>query len=150
GPLAAKNRNSFEVVSAPDIGTMRSDLTKVKQSLLNLLSNSCKFTTDGKVRLDAWRSRTDAGEMVSFRVTDTGIGMSEEQIARLFQAFTQADASTTKRFGGTGLGLAITRHFCAMLGGDVTVASAVGKGSTFTIEIPDQAVVAPSAPRTEP
>jgi signal transduction histidine kinase/DNA-binding response OmpR family regulator len=150
GPLAAKSRNGFDVACPPDIGAMRSDLTKVKQSLLNLLSNSCKFTTEGKVRLDVWRSQTEAGAVVCFRVTDTGIGMSEEQIARLFQAFTQADASTTKRFGGTGLGLAITRHFCAMLGGEVTVESTVGKGSTFTIVIPDQAAQAPSAPRAEP
>jgi CheY-like chemotaxis protein len=118
---------------------MRTDRTKVKQCLLNILSNASKFTQDGKLTVGVERLRTDRS-IVQMTISDTGIGMTEEQLGRLFQAFSQADASTTKKFGGTGLGLAITRHFCRLLGGDVTVASQVGKGSTFTIVLPDQAL----------
>jgi CheY-like chemotaxis protein len=118
---------------------MRSDLTKVKQCLLNLLSNSGKFTSDGTLRLEVSRVSGEGPPMVSFRVSDTGIGMTAEQMGKLFQAFSQADATTTKKFGGTGLGLAITRHFCTILGGDIAVASEPGKGSTFTIRLPDRA-----------
>jgi signal transduction histidine kinase/DNA-binding response OmpR family regulator len=138
-PLVAKNGNSLEVVLPADIGRMRSDVTKVKQSLLNLLSNSSKFTKDGKLKLEIWRTPTPTGSTVSFRVSDTGIGMSAAQISKLFQAFSQADTTTTKRFGGTGLGLAITKHFCVILGGDISVESNLGKGSTFTINLPDRA-----------
>jgi signal transduction histidine kinase/CheY-like chemotaxis protein len=140
-PLADKNENLIEVVCPPDIGSFRSDQTKVKQCLLNLLSNANKFTSKGTLTLTVAR---EAGSQVRFRVSDTGIGMTKEQLGRLFEAFSQADASTTKRFGGTGLGLAITKHFCTMLGGDVTVESAAGSGSTFTIGLPDQAA-APAA-----
>jgi CheY-like chemotaxis protein len=108
----------------------------LKQSLLNVLSNASKFTHDGKLTLAVERFHADC-PMVKLSISDTGIGMTPEQLGRLFQAFSQADASTTKKFGGTGLGLAITRHFCRMLGGDITVASEVGKGSTFTIDLPD-------------
>jgi signal transduction histidine kinase/DNA-binding response OmpR family regulator/HAMP domain-containing protein len=137
-PLAAKNGNSLELNLAAEIGSMRTDRTKLKQSLLNVLSNASKFTHDGKLTLAVERVQTDR-PMVKLSVSDTGIGMTPEQLGRLFQAFSQADASTTKKFGGTGLGLAITRHFCRMLGGDITVASGVGKGSTFSIVLPDQA-----------
>ena len=123
---------------ADGIGSMRTDRTKVKQCLLNVLSNASKFTQDGKLTVRVERLETDR-RMVQIMISDTGIGMSGEQVGRLFQAFSQADASTTKKFGGTGLGLAITRHFCRLLGGDVTVASQVGEGSTFTIVLPDQA-----------
>jgi signal transduction histidine kinase/DNA-binding response OmpR family regulator/HAMP domain-containing protein len=143
-PLVAKNGNRLEIICPPDIGHLRSDLTKVKQSLLNLLSNSSKFTTNGSITLKVWRSAAAAGSTFKFQVSDTGIGMTAAQVAKLFQAFTQADTTTTKRFGGTGLGLAITKHFCLMLGGDVTVESEPDKGSTFTITLPDRA--APSAP----
>jgi len=143
-PLVGKKNNKLEVICPPDIGHMRSDLTKVKQSLLNLLGNSAKFTSDGQITLKVWRSRVPAGGTVSFQVTDTGIGMTSDQLKKLFQTFTQADTATTKRFGGTGLGLAITKHFCTMLGGDVTVESAPGKGSTFTITLPDRAIAATS------
>lgn len=148
-PLVAKNNNRLEVICPPDIGSMRSDLTKVKQNLLNLLSNSSKFTTGGKLTLQVSRSRGPDGPLVEFRVSDTGIGMSKEQLVRLFQAFSQADATTTKKFGGTGLGLAITKHFCTLLGGDIRVESELGKGSTFTITLPDRGVAAEksSAPR---
>jgi signal transduction histidine kinase/CheY-like chemotaxis protein len=136
-PLADKSGNTIELVCPTNIGSFRSDQTKVKQCLLNLMSNANKFTIKGALALTVGR---EAGSQVCFRVSDTGVGMTEEQLGRLFQAFSQADASTTKRFGGTGLGLAITRHFCTMLGGGVTVESVPGKGSTFTIKLPDQAV----------
>ncbi len=138
-PLVAKNGNKLELRLADHIGSMRTDRTKVKQCLLNVLSNASKFTQDGKLTVGVERLRTDRS-IVQITISDTGIGMSEEQLGRLFQAFSQADASTTKKFGGTGLGLAITRHFCRLLGGDVTVASQVGEGSTFTIVLPDQAL----------
>ena len=134
-PLVAKNGNTLELRVAADVGSMRTDRTKVKQCLLNVLSNASKFTQNGKLTLAV--ERTDRA-MIQMTISDTGIGMSEEQLGRLFQAFSQADASTTKKFGGTGLGLAITRHFCRLLGGDISVASRVGEGSTFTIVIPDQ------------
>ena len=137
-PLVAKNGNKLELHLADHIGSMRTDRTKVKQCLLNVLSNASKFTQDGKLTVEVERLETDR-PMIQIAISDTGIGMSEEQLGRLFQAFSQADASTTKKFGGTGLGLAITRHFCRLLGGDITVASQVGAGSTFTITLPDQA-----------
>jgi adenylate cyclase len=136
-PLVAKNGNTLELRMANGIGNMRTDRTKVKQCLLNVLSNASKFTQDGKLILAVERLATDRS-MIQMTISDTGIGMSPEQLGRLFQAFSQADASTTKKFGGTGLGLAITRHFCRLLGGDITVASRVGKGSTFTIVLLDQ------------
>jgi signal transduction histidine kinase/CheY-like chemotaxis protein len=140
-PLADKNENVVKVICAANIGSFRSDQTKLKQCLLNLLSNANKFTSKGTLTLTAARKDNSR---VSFHVSDTGVGMTQEQLSRLFEAFSQADASTTKRFGGTGLGLAITKHFCTMLGGDVAVESSPGKGSTFTITLPDQGV-APAA-----
>jgi signal transduction histidine kinase/DNA-binding response OmpR family regulator len=137
-PLADKNENIIEVICPADIGSFRSDQTKVKQCLLNLLSNANKFTSKGTLTLTVAR---EDNLRVCFCVSDTGIGMTEEQLGQLFEAFSQTDASTTKRFGGTGLGLAITRHFCTMLGGDVTVESTPGTGSTFTIKLPDQGTV---------
>lgn len=137
-PLVAKNGNKLELHLADHIGSMRTDRTKVKQCLLNVLSNASKFTRDGKLTVEVARLETDR-PMIQIAISDTGIGMSEEQLGRLFQAFSQADASTTKKFGGTGLGLVITRHFCRLLGGDIIVASRVGAGSTFTITLPDQA-----------
>jgi signal transduction histidine kinase len=115
---------------------MYTDLTKVKQSLLNLLSNAAKFTERGTVILEATRQHADGQETVRFTVADTGIGMTEEQLGRLFQAFSQADVATTRRYGGTGLGLAITKQFCEMMGGEVTVKSEPGRGSTFGIVLP--------------
>jgi signal transduction histidine kinase/CheY-like chemotaxis protein len=136
-PLIAKNANTFEVRLAPDIGTMRSDQTKVRQNLFNLISNAAKFTDQGRITLDVRRLPGEAGgEWLEFRVGDTGIGMTPAQTAKLFEAFGQADASTARNYGGTGLGLAITKHFCRMLGGDVTVESEHGRGSSFTIRLP--------------
>jgi PAS domain S-box-containing protein len=135
-PLVDKKGNRLEVEVAKDIAPMHADMTKVRQSLFNLLSNATKFTENGIVSLRV--AREDAGKQawVLFRVTDTGIGMSPDQVSKLFEPFSQADRSTTRRFGGTGLGLAITRRFCQMMGGDVTVESELGKGSTFTIRLP--------------
>ena len=133
-PLATAGGNRLEIVVPARLGTFHTDRTKLKQSLLNLLSNASKFTHDGRIALEV--RATD--EELSFAVTDSGIGMSEEQLGRLFQAFSQADASTTRRYGGTGLGLAISKHFCEMLGGHIDVESTPGSGSTFTITLPIQ------------
>jgi signal transduction histidine kinase len=138
-PLVAKNSNTLEFGATEHLGTMHADLTKVRQMLLNLLSNACKFTENGRITLDVQRASPGdggGGETVIFNVTDTGIGMSLEQMDRLFEAFAQAEASTTSKYGGTGLGLAITRRFCRQMGGDVGVLSELGKGSTFTIRLP--------------
>jgi signal transduction histidine kinase/CheY-like chemotaxis protein len=140
-PMVAKNENRLVIECPADIGSLRTDLTKLKQSLINLLSNAAKFTTGGEVKLALSRVAGDDGATrVRFAVSDSGIGMTEEQLGRLFQAFTQADSSTTRHFGGTGLGLTITKHFCAMLGGAVEVVSKPGEGSTFTIVLPEQEI----------
>ncbi len=137
-PMMTKNGNTLVIACPPDIGSLRTDLTKLKQSLINLLSNAAKFTKQGTVtlRLTRHKDDNDGREWIKFEITDSGIGMSLEQMSRLFQAFTQADASTTRNFGGTGLGLTITKHFCVMLGGSIDVTSEPGKGSTFIIELP--------------
>ncbi len=137
-PMVAKNSNVLEVTCPDDIGTMYSDVVKVRQILLNLLSNACKFTEGGKISLVVNRESSggNASSTIVFRVTDSGIGMTPDQIAKLFEAFTQAESSTARHYGGTGLGLAITRKFCQMLGGDVAVESHRGKGSSFTARIP--------------
>lgn len=135
-PLVSRNSNTLDLTCPEDIGSMRSDLTKVRQGLFNLLSNACKFTKEGTVFLSAQRERRENREFIIFQVRDTGIGITQEQMGRLFQAFTQADSSTSRQYGGTGLGLAITRQFSQMMGGDVTVESEYGKGSTFTILLP--------------
>ena len=135
-PLIDKHANHLEVDCPASIGTMHSDLTKIRQMLLNLLSNASKFTEQGTITLSVERGGRGQSETVTFRVRDTGIGMTPQQMARVFQAFTQADASTTSKFGGTGLGLTITHKFCDILGGDIQVASEPGVGSTFTIKLP--------------
>jgi GAF domain-containing protein/DNA-binding response OmpR family regulator/HAMP domain-containing protein len=135
-PLVEKNGNTLEVDCSNDLSSMHADLTKVRQALFNLLSNACKFTKQGTIALEVTQEARNGKPWILFRVRDTGIGMTSEQMGRLFQAFTQADASTTRQFGGTGLGLAISRKFCQMMGGDITVESVYGKGSTFTIQLP--------------
>ncbi|HXY29677.1 MAG TPA: GAF domain-containing protein [Gemmatimonadaceae bacterium] len=135
-PLVARNGNRLVVKSAEQLGTMQTDATKLRQMLLNLLSNAAKFTEKGTVTLEVERVHDGDGDQMIFRVSDTGIGITPEQMARLFEAFAQADASTTRRYGGTGLGLAITRRFCQLMGGEVTGASTPGSGSTFTIRLP--------------
>src|SRR6202048_5071633 len=133
-PMVEKNSNTLQIQRAPDLGAMHADQIKVRQALFNLLSNAVKFTHEGNITLNAARQNMDGSEWILFRVTDTGIGLSSEQIVRLFQDFTQADASTTRKFGGTGLGLVLTRRFCQMMGGDVNVRSVSGEGSGFTIQ----------------
>src|SRR5208337_1238775 len=150
-PLAAKNANRVAVNCDAAIGTLHADQMRLRQALLNLLSNANKFTDHGKITIDARQGQEDGHDWVTIGVTDTGIGMTAEQMGRLFQEFSQADASTTRKYGGTGLGLAISKRFCQMMGGDITVESAPGRGSTFTIRLPrmargDQALVT-EAPR---
>jgi CheY-like chemotaxis protein len=135
-PLVEKNGNRLEVRCAEDVGQIREDITKVRQVLLNLLSNAAKFTEKGTVSLEVVREVDVTGSWVVFRVRDTGIGMTPEQTAKLFQAFTQADGSTQRKYGGTGLGLALSRKFCVMMGGDINVVSEAGKGSTFIVRLP--------------
>jgi len=136
-PLLETNKNRLVIEKAPGLGMVRADLTKVRQTLFNLLSNATKFTENGTITLAASRQGTPGkDECLMLRVTDTGIGMSPEQLGRLFQAFTQADASTTRKYGGTGLGLIISRKFCQMMGGDITVESTCGVGSSFTVILP--------------
>ena len=136
-PLMDKNRNRLSVKISGPLGAMNSDQTKLRQNLFNLLSNAAKFTEDGEVTLQATREqRPGGGDWLVFRVTDSGIGMTEEQTEKLFAAFTQADASTTRNYGGTGLGLSITRSFCHLIGGDIAVDSTPGAGSRFTMELP--------------
>ncbi|MDF5728507.1 MAG: ATP-binding protein [Rhizonema sp. PD38] len=140
-PLIEKNGNVLEICCDQELGIMHTDQTKLKQVLYNLLSNAAKFTTNGKVCLSVKREVIDLGEnspklIVTFTVTDTGIGVSHYQQQQLFQPFTQGDASTTKKYGGTGLGLAISRHFCQMMGGDIFLESELGVGSTFTVRLP--------------
>ncbi|MDM8537527.1 cache domain-containing protein [Desulfobacterales bacterium HSG17] len=159
-PLSEKNKNKLEVYCdlsaynfnlskkadndknitgtqcAKILGTMHSDLLKIKQILLNIISNACKFTENGIITLNISREKHNNDENIVFIVKDTGIGMSQEQIDKLFNAFTQADESTTRKYGGTGLGLVISKRFCNMMGGDIMVDSQLGKGSVFTISLP--------------
>src|SRR6185436_16306749 len=145
-PLITRNGNNLLVECSPDLGTMHADQTKLRQTLFNLLSNASKFTEKGTIRLSVERGSVESVERsnaptlqrstIVFHVSDTGFGMTPDQLSKLFQAFTQADASTSRKFGGTGLGLAISRKFCQMMGGEITVTSESGKGSTFTVRLP--------------
>ncbi|MDB5296383.1 MAG: hypothetical protein JWO31_2366 [Phycisphaerales bacterium] len=152
GPLVQKQNNKLDLDAPADLGEMHADLTKVRQVLFNLLSNACKFTERGTVRVEVRRepdaataAAAAAGKplprgghpgWIVVNVTDTGIGMTPEQLGRLFQPFTQADASTTRKYGGTGLGLAISRRFCELMGGTLSVRSESGVGTTFTMRLP--------------
>ncbi|HWA26137.1 MAG TPA: response regulator [Lacunisphaera sp.] len=133
-PLIAKKGNTLALDCPTNIGAMHADATKLRQMLLNLMSNASKFTEKGTITLKV--SKLADGESIEFAVSDTGIGMTPEQLTRLFQAFSQADASTTSKYGGTGLGLAISKQFAQMMHGDITVTSTAGAGSTFTIRLP--------------
>ncbi|NIR29630.1 MAG: response regulator [Gammaproteobacteria bacterium] len=135
-PLAEKNRNVLTVRCPDDLRDMYADYTRVRQIVLNLLSNACKFTEDGEVRLETWCERRDGNPWLAVQVTDTGIGMTPEQLGKLFQEFTQADSSTTRRYGGTGLGLAISQRLCHMMGGEIEVQSTPGEGSVFALWLP--------------
>lgn len=149
-PLVSQNHNTLIVNCANNLGTLHADLTKVRQNLLNLLSNACKFTENGTITLTVRKEDNKKSQEITqeenankipisllhFEVSDTGIGMTPEQLERIFDAFIQADASTTRKYGGTGLGLAIAQRFCRMMGGEIRVISEVGQGSTFTMQIP--------------
>jgi hypothetical protein len=151
-PLAERNENVLRVTCADDVRKMRADLTRLRQVLLNLVSNGLKFTEKGVVSLQVDRIAVNSAPWLRFRVRDTGIGMTPEQLGKLFRAFTQADVSTTRRYGGTGLGLVISRQLCQMMGGEVTVESEAGVGSTFTVLLPSQMETAEdvSAPPPQP
>jgi adenylate cyclase len=136
GQLAEKNKNRLLVEAQENLVALKADPMRLKQILLNLLSNSCKFTKEGEVALRV-RKVADGRDWVELAVADTGIGLTAEQQAKLFQEFTQADSLTARRYGGTGLGLALSRKLARMMGGDVTVASEPGKGSVFTVRLPE-------------
>ncbi|WP_445245612.1 response regulator [Microcoleus sp. OTE_8_concoct_300] len=160
-PLVEKNGNTVEVYCRDNLDTMHADMTKVRQVLLNLLSNAAKFTQNGKIAIGVERIKNEQlkminqeessqilisnSEFLSFRVADTGIGMTKEQLQRVFQPFTQADASTTRKYGGTGLGLAISQRFCQMMGGSIEASSTLGSGTTFTVLLPS-AIQQPEIP----
>ena len=146
-PLAVKNNNSLEIKFGEDLGNLVADPTKFRQSLTNLLSNACKFTENGKVSLEVIRKKKGALDWISFKVTDTGIGIPGDQMENIFLEFSQGDSSTTRKYGGTGLGLAISQRYCRMMGGDITVQSEPGKGSIFTIHLPVKVVPFSDHPR---
>lgn len=146
-PLAARNGNRLEIRFGDDLGRLRADPVRLRQIVLNLLSNAAKFTERGVVTLEARREREDDADWIEVSVADTGIGLTQEQLGRLFQEFSQADSSTTRKYGGTGLGLAISLRLCRMMGGDIQVASERGQGSRFTLRIPVGAAE-PSAAET--
>ncbi len=148
-PLLMQNENRLTVVKGEDLGFVEADMTKVRQTLFNLLSNASKFTEKGEITLSAHRRKDASGmERITLSVRDSGIGMTPEQVNNLFQAFTQADASTTRKYGGTGLGLVISQKFCQMMGGEITVESTPGVGSTFSVDLP-ASVPSPSGPGVE-
>ncbi|MEG3920478.1 response regulator [Microcoleus sp. T3_A4] len=160
-PLVEKNGNTLEVYCPDNFDTMHADMTKVRQVLLNLLSNAAKFTQNGRIAIGVERIKNEQlkmknqeessqilisnSEFFSFRVADTGIGMTKEQLQQVFQPFTQADASTTRKYGGTGLGLAISQRFCQMMGGSIEASSTLGAGTTFTVILP-KAIKQPEIP----
>jgi signal transduction histidine kinase len=138
GQLAEQNKNRLVVDAQENLGALTVDPMRLRQILLNLLSNACKFTKEGEVRLRV-RRVANGRDWIELAVADSGIGITPEQQAKLFEEFSQADAATAQRFGGTGLGLAITRKLARMMGGDVTVTSEPGKGSMFTVRLPGSA-----------
>ena len=154
--LTEKNRNKFELLLGENLGSMYADIPKVRQILMNLLGNAAKFTEDGVITLSAEKVKnnkqkndqnhnttllSNENNYIVFRVIDTGIGMTEEQLKHIFKPFTQADASTTRRYGGTGLGLAICQRLCERMGAEITVKSEFGKGSTFTVWFPERVLI---------
>ena len=151
-PLAQKNHNQLSVSCPTNIGILHADQVKFRQSLINLLSNACKFTENGSITLLVKQvvidKQGDGSDCLEFKVIDTGIGMTDEQAKKIFQAFTQADTSTTRKYGGTGLGLAITKQFISMMGGDVSVERIKGQGTTFTLTLPKTVQVSGSPDET--
>jgi signal transduction histidine kinase len=135
-PMASKNGNRLFIDCPADLGTIHADQIRFRQSLLNLASNANKFTEQGSITVAAHQRRENGRDWITLAVSDTGIGMTPEQVGRLFQEFSQASSTTSSKYGGTGLGLAISKRFCQMMGGDITVESEPGRGSTFTIRLP--------------
>jgi signal transduction histidine kinase len=135
-PLVEKNRNTLTVRGADEMPPMHADLTKTRQILLNLLSNASKFTHDGNIVVEIRECAVDGAAAIEFSVTDTGVGMTTEQAQKVFDPFTQADVTTTRKYGGTGLGLAIVSRFCDLMGGSVSVDSRPGEGSRFVVRLP--------------
>ena len=138
-PLVEKNRNTLTVRGTDQVRPMHADLTKTRQILLNLLSNASKFTHDGTITVDIRECTIDGAEAIEFSVTDSGVGMTVEQTQKVFDPFTQADVTTTRKYGGTGLGLAIVSRFCDLMGGSVSVESRPGEGSRFVVRLPREA-----------
>ena len=141
-PLAAKNANRLAVKCDGTIGTLHADQMRLRQAMLNLMSNANKFTERGTITVDARQGHKNGRDWVTIAVADTGIGMTPEQMSKLFQEFSQASSGTAAKYGGTGLGLAISKRFCQMMGGDITVESEPGKGSVFTVRLPRSAPIA--------
>jgi len=135
-PVIEKNGNTLKVMYSNEIGSIRADVTRLRQVLFNLMSNAGKFTENGTVRLEVAREISGEGNWITFRVADTGIGMTPEHLTKLFKSFSQADSSTTRKYGGTGLGLVVSRRFCQMMGGDISAESEQGRGSAFTVRLP--------------
>jgi signal transduction histidine kinase len=140
-PLAEKNGNEVAIHIDAALGMMHADQMRLRQALLNLMSNANKFTDKGTLTIDAHQSQENGRDWITLSVADTGIGMTPEQMSKLFQEFSQASSTTASKYGGTGLGLVISRRFCQMMGGDITVASEPGRGSTFTIRLPRMVAV---------
>jgi adenylate cyclase len=138
-PLAAKNSNQLMVHCDATIGSLHADEMRLRQALLNLMSNANKFTESGTITVEVRRAQENGRDWVTIAVADTGIGMTPEQMDKLFQEFSQASAKTASKYGGTGLGLVISQRFCQMMGGDITVASEARKGSVFTVRLPASA-----------
>jgi signal transduction histidine kinase len=135
-PMATKNGNRLVIDCPANLGTIHADQIRFRQSLLNLASNANKFTEKGTITIAACQGQDSGRDWITLAVADTGIGMTPEQMGKLFQEFSQASSSTASKYGGTGLGLAISKRFCQMMGGDITVESTPGRGSTFTIRLP--------------
>lgn len=149
-PLVIKNGNELCSEGSEDAGSMVADLVKVRQILFNLISNAAKFTHNGTIAVTVSNEKRMGKDWICFKVTDTGIGMSPEQVSKLFQAFAQADSSVSRKYGGTGLGLVISRHFCHMMGGAIKVESQFGKGTTFTVELPKSVASTVASKTAEP
>ena len=145
-PMVTTGQNRLVVQCPAELGSAMTDQTKLRQAALNLMSNAAKFTKGGTIVLSAARERRASGDWIEIRVTDTGIGLSKEEIARLFENFAQASVETSRKYGGTGLGLAISQKFCALMGGGIAVTSEVGQGSVFSICVPANACGSPSRP----
>ncbi len=146
-PMAEKNKNTLKVLGDEKLGYMVADLTWVRQTLINLLSNACKFTEGGEICLEVNRVNKENSPWIVFKVTDTGIGIAPEKIRSIFSEFTQGDSSINRKYGGTGLGLAISQRFCRMMGGSISVESELNQGSAFTVNLPAKVIPFTPHPR---